>query len=190
MFGDLRSGETKVIGKRTPRVDSIEKLTGEAIFVSDMALPGMLFAQVKKSPHARARILHIDELDYRIGLYMVDKYILAKGEVRHYGEAVAAVAADTTAIALQAVDLIHVEYEKLPPVLHPLDAIREDAPLVHPQLGNYDYMDTAFSPIPGTNICNHTKLRKGDIEAAFKRSEWILEREYTNPSVQHCFLET
>ena len=43
MFGDLRSGETRVIGKRTPRVDSIEKLTGEAIFVSDMALPGMLF---------------------------------------------------------------------------------------------------------------------------------------------------
>ena len=207
MFGDLRSGETRVIGKRTPRVDSIEKLTGEAIFVSDMALPGMLFAQVKKSPHARARILRIDtrkaealpgvrailtgdELDYRVGLYMVDKYILARGEVRHYGEAVAAVAADTTAIARQAVDLIHVEYEKLPPVLHPLDAIREDAPLVHPQLGNYDYMDTAFSPIPGTNICNHTKLRKGDIEAAFKRSEWILEREYTNPSVQHVPMET
>jgi len=82
-------------------------------------LPGMLYAQVKKSPHARAKILSIDtskaealpgvravltgsELDYRLGLYIVDKYILAKGEVRHYGEAVAAVAAESLQIARKA----------------------------------------------------------------------------------------
>jgi CO/xanthine dehydrogenase Mo-binding subunit len=208
MLDDLKSTRNlHVVGRKAPRVDAVEKLTGQATYVSDMVLPGMLYAQVKQSPHARARIVSIDtskaeslpgvrailtgdELDYRLGLYMKDKYILARGEVRHYGEAVAAVAADDLATAQRAVELIRVDYEELPPVLHPMDAIKEDAPLVHPALGNYEYMESAFTPIPGTNICNHTKLRKGDVEQAFEDSAWIVEREYTNPSVQHVPLET
>ena len=162
---------------------------------------------MKQSPHARARIVKIDssrakrlpgvravltgeELDVRLGLYVVDKYILAKGEVRHYGEAVAAVAADSLRIAKQALDLIDVEYEVLPAVLHPLEALKKNAPLVHPRLGDYDYVKEVFTPIPGTNIANHTKLRKGDVEKAFAEAEWIVEREYTNPSVQHVPMET
>ena len=201
------TGQLRYVGKKALRVDAREKLTGEAVYVSDMTLPGMLHAQVRKSPHARARILRIDtsraralpgvravvtgeELEYRVGLYIVDKYILARGEVRHYGEAVAAVAADTLAIAREAVGLIEVEYEELPPVLHHMDALKEDAPLVHPRLGDYEYMEAAFTPRPGTNIANHTRLRKGDVEKGFEESEWIIEREYTNPSVQHVPLET
>ena len=86
------------VGKKALRPDAVEKLTGQAIFVSDMTLPGMLHARVARSPHARARIKSIDtsraaalagvraivtgdELDYRVGLYLVDKFILAKGEV-------------------------------------------------------------------------------------------------------------
>jgi CO/xanthine dehydrogenase Mo-binding subunit len=208
MFNEIATERIlHTVGRETPRIDAVEKLTGDAAYVSDMVLPGMLYAAVKQSPHARARIVSIDtaearklsgvrailtgdELDYRLGLYMKDKYILARGSVRHYGEAVAAVAADTLAIAQKAVDLIGVDYEELSPVLHPLDAIAEDAPLVHPELGEYEYMESAFMPIPGTNICNHTRLRKGDVERAFEDSEWILEREYTNPSVQHVPLET
>jgi len=194
------------VGKAERRVDAVEKLTGEAVYVSDMSLPGMLYAQVKKSPHARARILKIDvsraealpgvravlvgsELDYRLGLYVVDKDILAKKEVRHYGEAVAGVAADTPEIAREAVDLIEVEYEILPPVLNHMDALKPGAPLVHPDLGSYDYVPV-FSPQPGTNIPNLSKLRKGDVEKGFAESEWIVEREYTNPSVQHVPMET
>ena len=110
MYETLDRSVLKSVGKSEIRPDARVKLTGEATYVSDMVLPGMLYAQVKKSPHARAKILSIDtskaealpgvravltgsELDYRLGLYIVDKYILAKGEVRHYGEAVAAVAA-------------------------------------------------------------------------------------------------
>ena len=195
------------VGRKTDRIDSKVKLTGEATYVSDMSLPGMLHARVKTSPHARARIVSIDtsraealsgvravvtgdELDYRLGLYVVDKAILAKGEVRHYGEAVVAVAADTLETAQQAVDLIHVEYEEREPVLHPMDAIREGAPLVHPRLGEYAYMEAAFTPKPGTNIANHTKLRKGDTDRAFETCEWVIERTYTNPSVQHVPMET
>jgi len=197
----------KYVGTSQEGSDSAGKLTGAAVFTSDMSLPGMLHAQIKKSPHARARIRGIDisraealpgvrailvgsELDYKLGLYIVDKDILAKGEVRHFGEAVAAVAADTLEIAHRAVELIEVDYEVLPAVLSHMDALKEGASLVHPELGSYDYVKAVFTPLPGTNVANHTKLRKGDVEKGFAESAWVVEREYTNPSVQHVPMET
>ena len=112
MLETANSETLQQIGRSPVRHDVADKLTGAALYVSDMILPGMLYAQVKKSPHARAKIRRIDvsrakrlpgvrailtghDLDYRLGLYVVDKDILAKNEVRHFGEAVAAVAADT-----------------------------------------------------------------------------------------------
>ena len=195
------------VGVSHPRVEVVGKLTGDALYTGDMVMPGMLHAKVKRSPHARANIVRIDtskaealpgvhavltghELDYRLGLYVVDKDILAKDVVRHYGEAVAAVAADTVEIAEQAVELIDVVYEVLAPVLDPMDAIKPDAPLVHPDLGSYSFVEAAFSPQPGTNVANLTRMRKGDIEKGFAEAEWVIEREYTNPSVQHVPLET
>ena len=130
------------------------------------------------------------ELQEKLGLYVVDKDILAKDVVRHYGEAVAAVAAETPEIASEAVDLIEVEFEVLEPVLDQMKALETDAPLVHPDLGDYEYVEAAFTPQPGTNVPNLTTLRKGDVEAGFAEAEWIVEREYTNPSVQHVPLET
>ncbi len=207
MYENLDRTLLKQVGTSAKRYDISEKLTGEALYTSDMVLPGMLYAKVKQSPHARAKIVRIDtskaealegvravltgeELDYRLGLYVVDKYILAKGEVRHYGEAVAAVAAETLAIANRAVELIEVEYEVLTPVLNHMDALKEDAPLVHPDLGSYDYVKAVFTPIPGTNIANLTKLRKGDVQQGFSDAAYIVEREYDNPSVQHVPMET
>lgn len=195
------------VGASHQRVEIIGKLTGDALYTGDLVLPGMLHAKVKKSPHARARIVRIDtskaealrgvhtvltghELDYRMGLYVVDKDILAKDVVRHFGEAVAAVAAESPEIASKAVELIDVEYAVLAPVLDPMEAIKEDAPLVHPDLASYSYVEAAFSPQPGTNIANVTRMRKGDVERGFAEAEWIVEREYTNPSVQHVPLET
>ncbi len=206
MLKKMDPRELAHVGKGERRLEAIAKVTGDAVFTSDMAFPGMLSAQVKKSPHARARILKIDvskaealpgvravlvgaELNYKLGLYVVDKDILAKNEVRHYGEAVAGVAADTPEIARAAVDLIQVDYEPLPPVLNHMDALKPDAPLVHPDLGTYDYVPV-FSPQPHTNIPNLSRTRKGDVEKGFAESEWIIEREYTNPSVQHVPMET
>jgi len=158
------------------------------MYASDLVFAGMLHAQVKKSPHARAKIVAINtskaenlpgvhavltgkELDYRIGLYVVDKDILAKGAVRHFGEAVAAVAAESLDIASRAVDLIDVEYEVLPPVLSQLDALDESSPLVHPDLGSYDYVKASFSPQPGTNIPNITRsARATSMQASPRRS--------------------
>lgn len=207
MFEQVPAEQLTQVGRHTRRVDATEKLTGQASYVSDMTLPGMLYARVKTSLHASARIVSIDtaaaralpgvravvtghDLDYKLGLYVVDKDILARDRVRHFGEAVAAVAADTLEAAQLAVEAIEVEYEVLAPVLHPKQAIEPDAPLVHPDLGDYSYMEAAFTPKPGTNIANHTKLRKGDVEAGFQQSEWVIEREYTNPSVQHVPMET
>ena len=206
MLKKMDPRELAHVGKGERRLEAIAKVTGDAVFTSDMAFPGMLYAQVKKSPHARARILKIDvtkaealpgvravlvgaELNNKLGLYVVDKDILAKDEVRHYGEAVAGVAADTPEIAREAVDLIQVDYEPLPPVLNHMDALKPDAPLVHPDLGKYDYVPV-FSPQPNTNIPNLSRTRKGDVEKGFAESEWVIEREYTNPSVQHVPMET
>jgi len=203
------NGSTKLryVGTAALRSEAAEKLTGSAMYASDMVLPGMLYAMVKKSPHARAKIVHVDtskawqipgvravltgmDLSYRLGLYIVDKDILAKGEVRHFGEAVAAVAADTLEIANKAVESIEVVYEVLEPILNHMDALKADAPLVHPELGTYDYVKAAFTPVPGTNIANRTLLRKGNVEEAFNSAAWIIEREYDNPSVQHVPMET
>ena len=197
----------QVVGKAKGRVDSLEKVTGRALYAADLRFPGLLQCKVKRSPHAKARIVRIEtrkaaklsgvrailtgaELDYRLGLYVVDKRILARDVVRHFGEAVVAVAAETIEIAQQAVDLIEVEYEVLPAVLDPVEAFKKDAPLVHPDLGEYSYIEAVFSPKGGTNIANHTKLRKGDVDKGFKEADYIVEREYTNPSVQHVPLET
>lgn len=207
MYENVSPEQLNFVGKKSERIDTFEKLTGSAIYAGDMIFSGMLHARVLRSPHARAQIISIDtseasglpgvhsvitgkDLDYRLGLYLVDKYILAKDSVRHYGEAVAAVAADTLEIASKAVSLIKVEYKVLPPVLDPLSALEDDSPLVHPELGDYSYVEAAFTPIPGTNIANHTKLRKGDIEKGFQDSNFIVERRYTNPSVQHVPMET
>lgn len=207
MYENIGRSQLTHVGKSATRADAWEKLTGTATYVSDMVLPGMLYAQVKKSPHARAKIIRIDtskaeslpgvravltgdELDYRIGIYIVDKDILAKGVVRHYGEAVAAVAAESLETARKAVDLIDVEYEVLDPVLNHMDALKKDAVLVHPDLGSYKYIEAVFTPVPGTNIANWTKLRKGDVERGFAESAYVVEREYDNPSVQHVPMET
>lgn len=207
MYENIAAERLSFVGKETGRIDVHEKLTGTALYTGDLCFPGMLWAKVKRSPHASARIRSIDvseaekmpgvhavltgaELDYRLGLYLVDKFILAKDVVRHFGEAVAAVAADSAETAAAAAECIRVEYELSEPVLDPVKALEKDAQLVHPDLGDYSYLEASFTPVPGTNIANHTKLRKGDVEAGFGEADFIVERRYSNPSVQHVPMET
>jgi CO/xanthine dehydrogenase Mo-binding subunit len=207
MYEKACKDSLQVVGHGVERLDTVEKLTGSALYTGDMILPGMLHCKVKRSPHARARIARIDtskaeklpgvhavltgdELSYRVGLYLVDKYILARGFVKHFGEAVAAVAADSLEVAQKALELIDIDYEVAAPVLDPVRALDKDAPLVHPELGDYDFIKEVFTPVPGTNIANHTKLRKGDIDRGFGEADVIVERTYSNPNVQHVPMET
>lgn len=199
--------ELREVGKPHPRIDGPIKVTGAAEYVQDMVMNGMLYARMLVSPHAHAKIISIDtseaekmdgvhavvtgkELNYKVGLYMIDKDILAKDVVRYHGEPVAAVAAESEWLAEKAILAIKVVYEKLKPVLDPIEAMKPDAPLVHPDLGSYDYMKGVFSPKPGTNIPHHQKIRKGDIEKGFAESDHVFEYEFTNPLVSHGFMET
>ncbi len=196
-----------LIGASVARIDGIEKVTGSATYTADMKLPGMLYARMLLSPHAHARILRIDiekakqvpgvkailvgaDLPYRIGLYMVDKPILAQGKVRYEGEPVAAVAALSGEAAAEAVNLIEVDYEPLGPVMDAREALKADSPLVHEDLHTYKYVEGVFFPVPHTNIANHFRLRKGDVAKGFEESYKIVENEFYAPQVQHVPLET
>lgn len=195
------------VGGNHPRQDALDKVTGEAIYVHDMAQPGMLHARIKTAPHAAARILTINtaraealpgvrvvltgaELEHQLGLYMADKRILAREVVRYQGEAVAAVAAETEAVAAAACDLIEVEYEALPFIFDPEEALADDAPLVHPDLHTYSHMKGVFFPQANTNIAHHQKIVKGDVEQGFAAADRIFEHSFENPPVQHVPMET
>ena len=196
-----------LIGKSVPRIDGVEMVTGSATFTADIALPGMLHARMLLSPHAHAKILDIDveqarqlpgvkavltgkDLPYRVGLYMVDKPILADGKARYCGEPVAAVAAASEEAAREAVGLINVDYEVLAPVLDAREALKPDSPLVHEFLHTYECVKGVFCPVEHTNVANHFRLRKGDVEQGFRKSYKVVENTFYAPQVQHAPLET
>ncbi len=146
------SAPRKVIGTSTPRLEGPDKVSGRAIYATDVVLPDMLWCKVLRSPIAYGRIKKIDtgralELPgvhavatgedvhgLLIGRKIYDMPILADGVVRFIGEKVAAVAAESEAIAEEALELIDVEYEELEPLLDPLEAIEPTAVLLHPNV--------------------------------------------------------
>lgn len=198
--------EYNVIGKNHLRIEGRDKVNGRIKYVNDLNPPGLLHAVLKTSPHAHAKIVSIDvsrakaapgvrgvvtgeDLPYVIGLYLGDKYPLARGKVRHYGEAVAAVIADSEKEAKAATELINVSYEQLTPVLSVDDALKEDSLLVHENLYEYKHI-SAIHPEPGSNIANRTKIRKGKIEEGFNTSDVIIEDEFSFSTGDHVAMET
>src|SRR5512143_1956938 len=157
------------IGDSVPRVDGREKVLGAALFADDLQFgPGLLHARIKRSPHPHALIKKIDasralvlpgvkavatgaDTPGFIGLYLRDRHIFCTDRVRYVGDPVAGVAAISEEIAEQAVNLIEVKYKVLPPVLDPEFGASPDAPLLHPDLGQYEAVPFIL-PRPGTNI--------------------------------------
>ncbi|SDZ04276.1 xanthine dehydrogenase family protein molybdopterin-binding subunit [Tindallia californiensis] len=195
----------KYVGQNQLRVDGIKKVTGDLKFVDDLKMQKMLYASVKRSPHAHAKIIDIDtslaenypgvravvtgkDFPKRAGLYLADKTFFAVDKVRFTGEAVAAVAADTEEIAKKAAALIEVKYELLPAVHDAKEAMKSDAPILHPELGDYKVVPI-FKTVPGTNISEHFKLRKGNVEEAFEKADMVFEKEYYVPHIQHAPIE-
>ena len=195
------------IGANLPRVDVHEKVTGTAVFTDDIQFgPGLLFARVKRStqPHATLKAIHAEkalalpgvkavvtgeDFPNRIGLYLKDKHIFARDRVRFIGEPVAAVAATSEQIAEEALELIEVEYEPLPAIFDPEEAIKPDSFLIHPELGNYEVANFIF-PEPGSNVSNHFKVRKGNTDDTWKKCKAVVERTYRIPNIQHVPIET
>jgi carbon-monoxide dehydrogenase large subunit len=198
-------GDLKIVGSRIPRVDAIGKATGSTVYTVDINLPRMLYGKVLQSPFPHGRILEIDssraaklsgvraivtgkDFSARYGNCIQDQTYFCCDKTRYIGDPVAAVAAIDEDTAEEALDLIKVDYEELPAVLDPIEAMEPDAPLVHENLADYSH-DPKYPPNGGTNICYEFRIRKGDIEQGFKNSEIISEDTFKTPVVQHCHLE-
>ncbi len=196
---------SEIIGSSVPRIDAVEKVTGRAVYGPDLKLPGMLYAKVLRSSLPHARVLNVDtsraerlpgvkavvsgkDCLSRYGLVLQDQFPFAPDKVRYIGDPVAGVAAIDADTAEEALNLIRVDYEELPPVFDPIEAMDPASPLVHEDLGSY-WCVPIFFPKAGTNICNHFKIRKGDVEEGFRQSDFITENTFTTPMIQHCHLE-
>jgi xanthine dehydrogenase molybdenum-binding subunit len=186
--------EFEYVGKKIPKLDAVDKVTGRSIYVQDLKVPGMLYGKILRSKYPHARIVHIDTSkaksllgvravitandvpEIRFG-FMKDQAVLKIGKVRSYRDEVAAVAAVDPEIAEEALDLIEIEYEGLPSVFDPEEAMKEDAPLVHEE------NKSNILRIPW-------KQTAGDVENARKNSAHVAEDRYKLTWVTHCCMGT
>ena len=220
----LSTTEYKVVGTRPIRHDGLDKVTGRARYAADTQVAGTLSGKVLRSPHAHARIRSIDasralalpgvkavvtaadlpEISANIsdlaegamvnyGFY--SRNVMAREKALYKGHAVAAVAATSPHVAEEALALIDVDYEVLPPVLNARDAMKDDAPILHERL--LSLSDLAFrvgaygnaDADKGTNVANHFEFRIGDVEQGFRDSDVTVEREYSTRPVHQGYIE-
>ncbi len=180
------------LGRDTPQVNARAKVLGRAVYAGDIQVAGMLHGKILRSPYPHARIVRVDTSAARAlpgvkavltgadaprtmwGVHQKERRILAEGVVRFAGEEVAAVAATTEEIARDALDLIHIEYEELPPLLTPEEALAEGAPGVHPGRGN---------------VAHEIRFERGSVDAGFAQADLIHEATYTTHAQYPGYLE-
>lgn len=200
----------RVVGKSAAKVDAVKLAMGKPAYVDDVAMRGMLIGKIKHSPVAHARIKSIDTSKARAlpGVAAVLTYkdiprvahstagqshplpspldtFSLDSKVRFVGDRVALVAAETEEIARQAVELIEVEYEELPVLLDPRDAMKPGAPILHDEP---DYVNFAESDA-SRNLAAHIFVDIGNVDQGFAEADYIFEGEYIVPKVQHVSIE-
>ncbi|WP_314590473.1 xanthine dehydrogenase family protein molybdopterin-binding subunit [Paenibacillus terrigena] len=195
----------QAVGKSVPRKETWEKVTGRAKYVDDASNPGLLHAKIAVSPYAHAIIKSIDLSEawklpgvraiitgqyYPVltGSPLEDRPPIAIDKVRYYGEPVALVVAEQEHIAEMAALSIQVEYDPLPVVNSPTEAYQKNAPIIHEHLAMYKRTEEAI-PEVGTNVANRTKIRKGNMEEGWKRSDHTIEVHITIPQSDHAAME-
>jgi CO/xanthine dehydrogenase Mo-binding subunit/aerobic-type carbon monoxide dehydrogenase small subunit (CoxS/CutS family) len=186
--------EDGVIGKNVRRIDTPSKVSGRLKYAGDMTMPGLLHVQVLRSPHAHARITSIDTSaaaaidgveavitsadvpgEDGFGVFVNDQPIMAREKVRYVGEAIAAVAAESPLAAKRALSAIKVDYELLPALFDPEEAMRPGAPVLH-----------EYAP---DNVTKHIPIRVGDTEKGFAESDVVVEETYSTQPIEHAYLE-
>jgi CO/xanthine dehydrogenase Mo-binding subunit len=195
----------KIVGSSPIKHDGLDKVTGRAKFGADMFLPGMLVGKILRSPHAHAIIKSIDisaaeklpgvkavicrddfpEIKAGSADGDMTRNAMAREKALYDGHPVAAVAATSESIAKAALKLIKVEYEVLPHVIDPVEAMKPDAPILH------DYMRTKGvkdSDKP-TNVVERYELGIGDVEAGFKEADVTVEREFDTKPMHQGYIE-
>ncbi len=209
-----------VVGKALSRNDAAVKSTGEAVFAFDVALPGMLWGAVLRSHHAHARILHVDTSRaealtgvkavvtgrdvgaVRFGCidtprYPADQTPLAMDKARYLSEEVAAVAAVDKDTAEEALSLIRVDYEELPAVFDPEEALTEGAPRVHDKIvpdtttawEDFGVARKARVYDAVHNIANRARIEYGDIDQGFREADHVRRERFVIPSNAHVAME-
>ena len=195
----------RVVGAPIPRIDGRDKVTGAANYGADFDIPGLLWAKTLRSPYPHARIRSIDTSaaaalpgvhavltgddipgSMRWGRRIVDVPVLAQGETRFVGEQVAAVVADDEEIAQRALELIAVDYEELPAVTDPEEAMK-DTLLVNPDM--HGFKGLLYEVSEPTNTVVHWEWSKGDVEAGMQQADLIVENTYTTPSQHQTYME-
>lgn len=184
-----------LVGQSTPKIDGYEKVTGDVLYVEDMVQPGMLYGAILRSPHAHAKIKKIDtskalelqgvravitaadtpKVKFSFNQWQSDNLALCDDVVRFIGDEVAAVACDTPELAEQALQLIEIEYEVLPAVFTPEEAMRDDSILLHEDRPK--------------NLSHEMHTSYGDIEKAFEEADYIYEDRLDTSKQAHCCLE-
>ncbi|MEE8110717.1 MAG: xanthine dehydrogenase family protein molybdopterin-binding subunit, partial [bacterium] len=183
---------TTWIGRSIPQINSPEKVTGKALYTGDLPAHRALVGRVLRSPHPHARIVHVDASKARslpgvkvvvagadvpespYGPIAKEHHILARQKVRYAGEEVAAVAAADDATALEALERIEVEYEPLPAVFDPEEAMKPDAPRVHEGRGN---------------VAREIHIRRGDLQAGFREAAAVHEATYQTSYQSQVYME-
>ena len=212
MAATTEGHQFRVIGTRPIRHDGVEKVTGAARYGADYAFPGMLFGRVLRSPHAHAIVKSIKtdkalklpgvkaivtgtdlpELPDRIeqggelpiNLHHLSCNILARGKAMYDGHAIAAVAATSPHIAEEALRLIEVDYEVLPPVMTVEDAMAPNAPILLPALRNKE-----DGPDKQTNVAAHMQFKRGDVKEGFAKADYVIEHSFKSAMVHQGYIE-
>ena len=200
-----------LVGTNVTMVGGLAKVTGAVNYAPDLVLPRMLYAKALRSPYAHADLLRVDAskaeklpgvvavitrddltgLSPYFGPVVDDQPVVATDRVRHVGEVVALVAAESREIAEESLELIEVEYRELPAVFDLLEAVKPGAPVLHFQRNETSagVHREEFNFAPGGNICSVYHVEDGDIKKGFEEAEDIFENVYTLPPVQHGHIE-
>jgi len=195
----------KNLNKAVPRIEGADKVSGKMRYAADIPFPEALSAKILRTslPHAcilgidtskaaklsgvRAVITGADVAGVMVGLRMKDMPLLAADRVRYVGEPVAAVAADNDEIAEEALNLIDVQYEELPFVTDPLEAIRPGAPVLHDNPAGYKNAPERDTELP--NVQSYGKWSNGDLEAGFQKAARVFEHTFRTPLGFHGYIE-
>lgn len=198
---------TSVIGARVPRIEGEEKVTGKARYAADINLPGMLWAKILRSPYPHARILRVDTSraealpgvravltggdvkGHYQGKRIYDMPVLCWDKVLFIGDRVAAVAADTADTAEEALQLIDIEYEELPAVFDPLEAMKPEAPRLHDDVAGYAGAPTENLATDLNNGLTRVTWGKGDVEQGFAQADRVIEHVFRTPTRHQGYLE-
>ena len=206
--------EYKVVGTRPIRHDGVDKVTGRALYGADFQAAGLLHGRVLRSPHAHARIKSIDTTraeaypgvkavvtakdfpqvgdtiadlgEGAVRLKDLQDNVLAGEKALYKGHQVAAVAAINAHIAEEALELIDVEYEVLPPVVDVRKAMKSDAPLLHEDLRTDEMGKQSENP---SNVASHFQHKKGNLERGFAEADVVVEHEFTTQTVHQGYIE-